>query len=90
MELTVPKTFIRYVGNSLNATDYARTNVWIECMKHWLKNGLEELYFFMHMYDEAYSPELTVYLVGKLNETCGLQLQKPRFIQTSLFNQFGF
>jgi uncharacterized protein YecE (DUF72 family) len=89
MELTIPKVFIRYVGNSLHATDYTRTDVWIERMKYWLDKGLEELYFFMHMHGEAYSPELTVYLVDKMNAACGLQLIKPQFVQGSLFNQFG-
>lgn len=89
MELTIPKAFIRYVGNSLHATDYSRIDVWTERIKYWLDNGLEELYFFMHMHDEAYSPELTVYLADKMNAACGLQLQKPKFVQGSLFNQFG-
>lgn len=87
MYLTVPKTFIRYVGNSLHASDYTRIDAWIERMKFWLNNGMEELYFFMHMHDEATSPELTVYLVDKMNATCGLNLIKPTFTnqQQSLF-----
>jgi uncharacterized protein YecE (DUF72 family) len=83
MHLPVGKAFIRYVGNSLHPTDYIRTDVWVERMKYWLDKGLQELYFFMHMHDEAYSPELTVYLVDKLNAACGLQLQKPVFINDS-------
>lgn len=79
--LTIPKAFIRYVGNSLHPTDYTRTDVWINRMKYWLDNGLQELYFFMHMHDEAYSPELTVYLVDKLNAACGLNLLKPKFVE---------
>jgi uncharacterized protein YecE (DUF72 family) len=60
MHLTVPKAFIRYVGNSLHKTDYTRIDAWIERMKYWLDHGLEELYFFMHMHNEATSPELTL------------------------------
>lgn len=89
MELTVPKTFIRYVGNSLHATDYTRSDAWVERIKYWLSNGLQELYFFMHMHEEAFSPELTVYLVDKLNAACGLNLPKPKFIQGGLFDQFA-
>jgi len=81
MYLTIPKTFIRYVGNSLHPTDYTRVDEWIERMKHWLDKGMKELYFFMHMHDEAYSPELTVYMVDKLNAACGLHLQKPAFVE---------
>lgn len=83
MHLTIPKVFIRYVGNSLHPTDYSRTNAWVDRMKYWLDKGLKELFFFMHMHDEATSPELTVYLVDKLNEACGLNLIKPKFITNS-------
>jgi uncharacterized protein YecE (DUF72 family) len=85
MELTIPKAFIRYVGNSLHDTDYARTDEWIKRLKYWLDNGLQELYYFMHMHNEATSPELTVYLVDKLNAELGLKLKKPVFVQQSLF-----
>lgn len=87
MHLPISKAFIRYVGNSLHKTDYTRSDAWVQRIKHWLENGLQELYFFMHMHDEATSPELTVYLVDKLNKECGLNLIKPKFItqQPGLF-----
>jgi uncharacterized protein YecE (DUF72 family) len=84
MHLTIPKAFIRYVGNSLHPSDYTRCDVWIERMKHWLKYGMEELYFFMHMHDEATSPELTVYLVDKMNKEMGLNLIKPTFVENGV------
>ncbi|HET6993490.1 MAG TPA: DUF72 domain-containing protein [Chitinophagaceae bacterium] len=83
MRLTVPKAFIRYVGNSLHPSDYIRMDAWVQRLKYWLDNGLQELYFFMHMHDEADSPELTVYLVDKMNKECGLNLIKPKFIEAS-------
>jgi uncharacterized protein YecE (DUF72 family) len=90
MHLTTPKTFIRYVGNSLHPTDYSRIDQWVGRIKYWLDKGIEDIYFFMHMHNEATSPELTVYLVDKLNAACGLHLTKPHFItgaagQASLF-----
>jgi uncharacterized protein YecE (DUF72 family) len=85
MHITQSKVFIRFVGNSLHLTDYTRMNEWVKRMKYWLENGIEEIYFFMHMHDEAFSPELTVYLVDKLNDDCGLKLKKPSFVQTPLF-----
>jgi len=60
----------------LHPTDQTRIDDWINRIKYWLDKGLQELYFFMHMHDEAFSPELTVYLVDKLNKTCGLDLKK--------------
>lgn len=83
MHLTLPKTFIRYVGNSLHKTDYTRIDAWVKRMKYWLDQGMQELYFFMHMHDEATSPELTVYLIDKMNKVCGLDLIKPTFIDRS-------
>jgi uncharacterized protein YecE (DUF72 family) len=80
MHLTIPKTFIRYVGNSLHKTDYIRIDEWIDRMQYWLQKGVKEIYFFMHMHDEATSPELTVYLAEKLNKRCNLQIPVPEFI----------
>jgi uncharacterized protein YecE (DUF72 family) len=77
MNLTIPKAFIRFVGNSLHKTDYERCDDWVKRIDHWLKNGIEEIYFFMHMHDEATSPELTVYLIEQLNKICKLNLHNP-------------
>lgn len=91
MYVTLPKTFIRFVGNSLHPTDLPRIDDWVKRIKYWLDNGMKEVYFFMHMHDEAKSPELTVYLVDELNKTCGLNLEKPKFLngsdQPGLFDQ---
>jgi uncharacterized protein YecE (DUF72 family) len=83
MHLTIPKTFIRYVGNSLHPSDNSRIDAWVTRMKYWLAKGMDELYFFMHMHDEGTSPELTVYLVDKMNKECGLNLIKPKFIDSN-------
>jgi uncharacterized protein YecE (DUF72 family) len=87
MHLTIPKTFIRFVGNSLHKTDYTRTNKWVDRMKYWLDDGLQELYFFMHMHDESTSPELTVYLIERMNKMLGLDLLIPKFIDQSLLKK---
>jgi uncharacterized protein YecE (DUF72 family) len=81
MHLTTPTTFVRFVGNSLHETDYTRIDEWVKRVKKWLDNGLQELYFFMHMHDEAFSPELSLYLAEQLNKKCGLDLIKPRFVE---------
>lgn len=85
MYVTLPKTFIRYVGNSLHPTDYTRIDEWVNRIKQWLDEGLQELYFFMHMHDEAFSPELSLYLVNELNKKCELQLKPPVFVAPGLF-----
>lgn len=80
MELPTPTTFIRYVGNSLHPTDYVRIDDWVNRIHYWLQQGLKELYFFMHMHNEAFSPELTVYLVDKLQPFVDVELMKPKFV----------
>lgn len=81
MHLTIPKAFVRFVANSLHASDYTRLDAWIARIINWVEQGLQELYFFVHMEDELYSPELIIYLTDKLNAACGLQLMQPRFIE---------
>lgn len=81
MYLTIPKAFVRFVANSLHPSDYTRLDAWIERIINWVEQGLQKLYFFVHMEDELYSPELIVYLTDKLNAACGLQLAPPRFIE---------
>jgi uncharacterized protein YecE (DUF72 family) len=88
MHLTTPSTFIRFVGNSLHKSDYIRIDEWAERIKFWKENGLKELYFFMHMHDEAKSPELTAYLADKFNEVFDAGLEMPKLItpQAGLFD----
>ncbi|MDF2187031.1 DUF72 domain-containing protein [Paraflavitalea sp. CAU 1676] len=81
MQLTMPRTFVRFVANLLHPTDYVRADAWVERITQWINQGLEELYFFVHMPEEMYCPELIAYIIDKLNPLCDLQLQKPHFLQ---------
>lgn len=78
MELSIPQAFVRWVGNNLHPTDHPRIDDWVQRIKYWLDNGLQELYFFVHMPEEEFNPELINYMVDKLNAACGLQLPKPK------------
>ena len=80
MQLTIPKTFIRFVGNSLHPSDYPRIDLWAKRLKKWIDAGIEEVYFFMHMHDEGKSPELTQYVVERFNKTCNVNLPPVEFI----------
>ncbi|MDN5286062.1 MAG: hypothetical protein JWR38_2336 [Mucilaginibacter sp.] len=88
MQLPTPHAFIRFVGNGLHPTDYTRVDEWVHRIKQWQQLGLQSVWFFMHQHDEQYSPKLADYVVVKLNEALGLQLQRPQFIaeQKSLFS----
>lgn len=87
MRLTTPKAFIRFVGNSLHTSDYKRIDDWVKRIKKWNENGIKNTYFFMHMHDERYSPELSKYLIEQLNKKCGTEIKVPVFYNeaTDLF-----
>lgn len=89
MELPTPHAFIRFVGNSLDRTDYLRVDEWVTRIRQWQQMGLQSVWFFMHQHDERYSPELCDYVVEKLNEALGLALLRPQFIEKEqgLFKQ---
>ena len=80
MELPTPHAFIRFVGNSLHPSDYARCDEWVQRIKQWRDMGLQSAWFFMHQHDERYSPELADYVVEKLNKELGMQILRPQFI----------
>lgn len=87
MHLPLPGSMVRFVGNSLHPTDYKRMDEWVDRIDKWVKNGLQELYFFMHMADEMAYVDATVYFIDKLQEVCGISVPKPVFQpkQQSLF-----
>ncbi len=86
MELTVPKAFIRFVGNNIHPTDYPRIDSWIERMGKWMKEGIHEIYFMMHQHDESNTPVISEYMIKKMNAELGLKLTVPKLLgqQTEL------
>lgn len=76
MRLTSSTAFIRYVGSN-HESDYTRLDDWIERIKIWEKEGLEQLYFFVHQNIEKESPLLSAYFIQKLNDVFKLNLKVP-------------
>ena len=76
MQLTTPKTFIRYTGAN-HESDYARMDDWLKRIKKWSSAGLEELNFFVHQNVEKESPLLSAYFIEKLNKQFGLSMHIP-------------
>lgn len=72
--LTSPSVMVRFVGNELHPTDYLRIEAWVDRIDEWLRQGLQELYFFIHQPGERFAPELARFLVDSLNAKCGLDL----------------
>ena len=85
MNLTVPKLFLRFVCNALHPTSFSRTDEWVRHIAHWLNEGMEEVYIFLHPGNDAAVPELANYWVQALNKQCGLHLKMPMIQQSTLF-----
>ncbi|HEY0433190.1 MAG TPA: DUF72 domain-containing protein [Chitinophagaceae bacterium] len=77
MNLSTPEAFVRFVGNSLHPTDFTRIDEWVMRINSWLQRGLRRVFFFIHMHDEALSPELALYAAKQLNNVCGTTLPLP-------------
>lgn len=76
MRLTTPNAFIRYVGANADS-DYARLEDWLERLTQWKKEGLQNLYFFVHQNIEKASPLLSSHLIQKMNEEWGTSIHIP-------------
>jgi uncharacterized protein YecE (DUF72 family) len=78
MRLTTPAAFVRYVGANHPTSDYTRLDDWIERIVQWKKQGLSELYFFVHQNTELESPLLSAYFIERLNKKIGSDLAIPK------------
>lgn len=77
MRLTTPTAFIRFVGANDDVIDKKRLDDWIDRIVEWKKQGLENLYFFVHQNVELSSPLFSVYFTEKLNKAVGTKLKIP-------------
>lgn len=68
MRLSAAFTMIRFVGNGLHPTDYTRINAWVKRLKQWNEQGIREIYFFPHEPDNLLAPDLSLYLLEKIQE----------------------
>ncbi|WP_353569996.1 DUF72 domain-containing protein [Candidatus Albibeggiatoa sp. nov. BB20] len=76
--LTTPIAFIRFVGNSLHDTDYQRLDAWLERLRLWVQQGLQQIYFFVHQpQHNLLAPQLAIYLTQRLNQIFETQLHIP-------------
>lgn len=76
MRLTTPNAFIRYVGANAES-DYARLEDWLERLTQWKKEGLQNLYFFVHQNIEKASPLLSAHFIQKMNEEWKTNIHVP-------------
>ena len=76
MRLTTDTAFIRYVGANAES-DYTRLDDWIERLKIWKKEGLKNLYVFVHQNIEKASPLLSAYFIGAINKEFDINIHVP-------------
>lgn len=80
MRLTTPTAFIRYVGANAES-DYTRLDDWLERIKLWKKEGLENLYFFVHQNIEKASPLLSAYFIEEMNKEFKTNIHVPEMAE---------
>ena len=80
LNLTNKTAMIRFVGNGLHPTDYSRIKEWVELLEDWLKNGLQEVYFFPHEPDNILAPQLAAYLFEEIKNWSNIKTRGPQLI----------
>ncbi len=80
--ITSTTAMIRFVGNNLLPSDYSRIDEWIIRLDEWFKKGLRKVYFFPHEPDNILAPDLSLYLVTKVQEQLPyVEVRGPQFLQ---------
>jgi uncharacterized protein YecE (DUF72 family) len=77
MRMTTRTPFVRYVGAN-HESDRSRLDDWIDRIEIWKKQGMTELYFFVHQNIEEASPLLSAYFIERLNKRIGTDLHIPK------------
>jgi uncharacterized protein YecE (DUF72 family) len=89
MQLTTPVLMLRFIGNQLHPSDFARADAWIARITDWCGKGLQAAYIFIHQHEMDLVPEFTAYWARGLNKSLGLKITVPEPIrmdvQGSLF-----
>ena len=77
MRMTSDTAFIRYNGAN-HETDYTRLDDWVDRLEVWIKQGIQNIYFFVHQNIEKASPLLSAHFIEKANKRFGTQLIIPK------------
>ncbi|WP_159520567.1 DUF72 domain-containing protein [Sunxiuqinia indica] len=83
MRLTTPTAFVRYVGSNHPTSDFSRLDDWVDRIEKWVKQGLQNIYFFVHQNLEKESPTLSAHFIKQLNERLDTDLRLPDIAKTN-------
>lgn len=87
MRLTTPSAFIRYVGANAES-DYERLDDWLKRLTQWKKEGLQNVYFFVHQNIEKASPLLSSYFIEQMNKEWKTDITVPKMGQPTPLSLF--
>lgn len=87
MRLTNNSAFIRYVGAN-HPSDYTRLDHWVQRLKKWHEQGLQNIRFFVHQNEEKASPKLSAYFIKNINKTLGTKLHVPNLEDGGQYDLF--
>jgi uncharacterized protein YecE (DUF72 family) len=76
--LTTPFAFVRFAGNGLHPTDFARLDRWAERLSELFERGLERAWFFVHQPDDETTPETLSYAAEAFERATGLPVKAAR------------
>lgn len=72
--------FIRFLGNRLHKSDFARLDAWIDRLAAWKGMGLSRAYLFLHQPDEGLVPELAEHLETRVRLELDPDWRAPRLM----------
>ena len=77
MRLSNTTVFIRYNGAN-HSSDYTRLDDWLDKLEEWHKEGLENVYFFIHQNVKEASPLLSAYFIERFNKRFKTDIKIPK------------
>jgi len=81
MSLTSPKVLVRFIGNDAHSTDFTRLTAWIDRLKEWVANGVNEIEFFIHEPEDQASPRVFPVFAEELARKTGWDVPRPKLFE---------
>lgn len=78
MRLCGDYLMVRWVGNGLHSTDYARIDEWKQRLQLYVQQGVRKIYFFTHEPDNILAPDIASYLCKAASEIPLLSTRGPK------------
>jgi uncharacterized protein YecE (DUF72 family) len=73
--LTSSRVMVRFLANEMHPSDYKRLDGWVKKIGTWIELGAQEIYFYPHLHGYDRVPELSSYLIQKLNQAYELDIK---------------